>query len=80
VLVTDFMVHLKMGKKIHLKEYETDSLANDLNLFFDRMVDVERIKVGKRQTVDTLISKEALLFAKYLRQEKEKWIPRVARI
>jgi len=58
VLVTDFMMHLKMGKKIHLKEYETDSLAEDLNAFFDRMVDVERIKVGNRQTVDTLISEE----------------------
>ncbi len=34
------MMHLKMGKKIHLKEYETDSLAEDLNAFFDRMVNV----------------------------------------
>ena len=76
VLVTDFMMHLKMGKKIHLKEYETDSLAEDLNAFFDRMVDVERIKVGKRQTIDTLISEEALLFAKYLRNERREWIPR----
>jgi CRISP-associated protein Cas1 len=76
VLVTDFMMHLKMGKKIHLKEYETDSLAEDLNAFFDRMVEVERIKVGKRQTVDTLISEEALLFAKYLRNEKKEWLPR----
>ena len=32
-------------------------------------VDVERIKIGKRQTIDTLISEEALLFAKYLRHE-----------
>ena len=76
VLVTDFMMHLKMGKKIHLKEYETDSLAEDLNAFFDRMVDVERIKVGKRQTIDTLISEEALLFAKYLRHERDSWSPR----
>jgi hypothetical protein len=65
-----------MGKKIHLKEYETDSLAEDLNAFFDRMVDVERIKVGKRQTIDTMISEEALLFAKYLRNEKKEWTPR----
>ena len=72
------MMHLKMGKKIHLKEYETDSLAEDLNAFFDRMVDVERIKVGKRQTIDTLISEEALLFAKYLRTEKNGWVSRVA--
>ena len=35
------------------------------------MVNVERIKVGKRQTIDTLISEEALLFAKYLRNERK---------
>jgi len=66
-----------MSKKIHLKEYEVDSLAEDLNAFFDRMVDVERIKVGKRQTIDTLISEEALLFAKYIRNERKDWIPRL---
>ena len=58
-------------KKIHLKEYKTDSLAEDLNAFFDRMVDVKRIKVGKRQTIDTLICEEALLFEKYLRHERK---------
>ncbi len=47
VFVTDFMMRLKMGKKIHLKEYETDSLAEDLNAFFDRIVDVERIRLEK---------------------------------
>jgi len=31
VLVTDFMMNLRMGKKIHLCEYETDSLAEDLS-------------------------------------------------
>ena len=71
------MMHLKMGKKIHLKEYETDSLAEDLNAFFNRIVDVERIKVGNRQTIDTLICEEALLFAKYIRNEKKDWKPRI---
>ena len=56
---------------------KTDSLAEDLNAFFDRMVNVERIKVGKRQTIDTLISEEALLFAKYLVKEKSCWEPRI---
>ena len=70
----------KGGKKIHLKEYETDSLAEDLNSFFDRMVDVERIKVGNRQTIDTLISEEALLFAKYLRNERKNWTPRIPNV
>jgi len=71
------MIYLTMGKKIHLKEFETNELAEDLNTLFDRMVNVERIKVGNRQTIDTLISEEALLFAKYLRNEKRGWIPRI---
>jgi hypothetical protein len=71
VLVTDFMMHLKMGKKIHLCEFEADSLAEDLNRLFDRMIEVPRIKHGSRQSIDTLIAEEALLFAKYLRQEKK---------
>jgi hypothetical protein len=78
VLITDFMMHLKMGKKIHLKEYDVDSLAEDLNALFDRMVNVERIKVGNWQTIDILISEEALLFEKYLRNERKDWKPRLA--
>jgi CRISPR-associated protein Cas1 len=80
VLVTDFMMHLKMGKKIHLCEFEADSLAEGLNSLFDRMVDVERIKHGNRQIIDTLINEEALLLAKYLRGERRDWIPRLASI
>jgi hypothetical protein len=29
------------------------------------------MKVGERQTIETLINEEALLFAKYLRDEKK---------
>lgn len=50
-----------MGKKIRLKEHETDGLADDLNAFFDHTVNVERIRVENWQTIDTLISEEALL-------------------
>jgi hypothetical protein len=48
VLVTNFMMHFKMGIKIHLKECEADNLAETLNAFFDRIVDVERN--GRQQT------------------------------
>ena len=61
----------------HHIEFVADSVAEDLNAFFDRMVDVERIKVGNRQTIDTLICEEALLLAKYLRGEKADWMPRI---
>jgi len=78
VLITDFMVKTKMGKRIHLCEFEPDELAEGLNLFLERMVKIPRIRVGKRQTVGTLINEEALLFAKFLRGEQETWIPRLA--
>jgi hypothetical protein len=44
------------------------------------MVNVERIKVGDWQTIETLINEEALLFAKYLRLESDNWIPRLVNL
>jgi hypothetical protein len=41
-------------------------------------VGIPRIKVGERQTIETLINEEALLFAKYLRNEKREWLPRIS--
>ena len=49
-----------------------------LDRLFEAMIEVPRIKHGKRQTIDTLINEEALLFAKYLRHEIETWKPRIA--
>jgi hypothetical protein len=80
VVVTDFMLRLKMGKRIHLCEYETDSLAEGLNSLFNRQVEIPRIRHGKRQTLDTLISEEALLLAKFLRNERKDWTPRLPSI
>jgi len=48
-----------------------------LNLYFESKVEIPRIRVGRRQTLETLINEEALLFAKYLRDERETWIPRI---
>jgi CRISP-associated protein Cas1 len=80
ILVTDFMMKLKMGKKIHLCEYETDSLAEGLNSMFDNEVEIPRIKHGNKQTFDTLINEEAFLLAKYLRNERKEWEPRIPTI
>jgi len=77
VIVTDFMMRLKMGKRIHLCEYETDSLADGLNSLFDNEVSIPRIKHGNKQTLDTLINEEALLLAKFLRNERAEWKPRL---
>jgi len=32
----------------------------------------------KKQELETLINEEAMLIAKYLRNERKRWIPRIA--
>ncbi len=39
-------------------------------------VAIPRMKVGKKQTIETLINEDALLLAKFLRNENIKWNPR----
>jgi hypothetical protein len=57
----DFMMRLKMGKRIHLCKTETDSLADGLNSLFKHKVEIPRIKHGKRQELESVINEEALL-------------------
>jgi hypothetical protein len=56
---------------------ETRDFTAKLNSYFEAHMEIPRIKVGNRQTIETLINEEALLFAKYLRNEKKDWIPRI---
>jgi len=63
------------------REYLNKALAKDmmkrLNSFFESIVDIPRVKHGNKQTVETLISEEALIFASYLRNERPTWHPKV---
>jgi hypothetical protein len=70
VLVTDFVMRLRMGKKIRLCEFEADSLADGLNSLSNREVDLPRVRYGKRQTLATLMSREAFLLAMFLRTKQ----------
>jgi CRISPR/Cas system-associated endonuclease Cas1 len=67
----------KKGKREYLNDVRTKDFTAKLNDYFGTLVEIPRIKVGQRQTIETLINEEALLFAKYLRNEKRDWIPRV---
>ena len=49
-----------------------------LFVVFELTVEIPRIKIGDLQTLETLINEEALLFAKYLRNERDNWNPRLA--
>ena len=75
-VVRDFVMRLKIGKRINLCEYKADSLADGLSDLFNREVVIPRIKNGKRQTIGTLINEEASLLAKFLRTEMKEWNPR----
>lgn len=74
---TDRMSAQKKGKREYLNDIETRVFTERLNGYFETTVEVPRIKVGQRQTIETLIYEEALLFAKYLRNEKKDWTPRI---
>jgi CRISPR-associated protein Cas1 len=75
---TESASHGKKGKREYLTDIETKTLLNELNRFFESMVEVKRIRNGEHQTLETLINEEALLFAKYLRNECKMWNPRIA--
>ena len=68
----------RKGKREYLNDSRTRQLMKKLNGYFEDKVEVPRIMVGKRQTIETLINEEALLLGKFLREEREKWVPRIS--
>jgi CRISPR-associated protein Cas1 len=68
----------RKGKREYLSDSQTRRLMKQLNAFFEVIVEVPRMRIGKKQTIETLINEEGLLLAKFLRGEKVEWIPRVA--
>ena len=75
---TETLSRKKKAKREYLNDVTTKDFSNKLNLYFEKSTKIPRIRVGNKQTIDTLISEEALLLAKYLRNEKNDWIPRIA--
>jgi len=56
---------------------KTKEFTQKLNKYFETRADILQIRHGKKQTVETLISEEAFLLAKYLRSERKDWKPRI---
>jgi hypothetical protein len=66
----------KKGKRVYLNDVQTRDLMKQLKNFFESYIDVTRMSAGKKQTIETLINEEALVLAKFLRNERNRWIPR----
>ena len=73
---TEDMSRNKKGKRVYLNDAQTRDLMKQLNKFFESYVEIPRMRVGKKQTIETLINEEALLLGKYLRNESKSWISR----
>jgi len=67
----------KIGKRIFLNDDKTRAIMVMLDKLFNSQVNIPRIRTGKKQELDTLISEEALIFAKCLRHKNERWSPRL---
>ena len=68
----------RKGKREYLNDSLTHSLVRSLNEYFQSKVQIPRIRMGKKQEIETLINEEALLFAQYLRNERQTWKSRIA--
>jgi hypothetical protein len=68
----------KTGQREYLNNSKTTDLTRRLYSYFESIVEIPRMKHGRRQTVETLINEEAFLLAQYLRDEHEDWSPRIA--
>jgi CRISPR-associated protein Cas1 len=73
----EIMSRDKIGKREYLNDAETKDFMTALDNLFNSFVEIPRIRHGKRQEFETLISEEALLLAKYFRRERKSWIPRL---
>lgn len=70
----------KKGKRHYLNQEKNRELVNGLNRYFEKRVEIPRIKRGKKQELETLMNEEALPFAMFLRSEKQTWRPRIAEL
>ena len=70
----------RKGKREYLKDDLTNKMMRGLQDHFESKVEVPLIRHGKRQRSETLINEEALLLAKYIRNEIDYWAPRVSNV
>jgi len=68
----------KIGKREYLNDLNTTKMLRNLNEYFSIKVNVPRIRRGDCQEIETLICEEALELARYIRNERENWNPRIA--
>jgi CRISPR-associated endonuclease Cas1 len=77
ILEDEYYGSKRKGKREYLKEDKSRAFVKELNKYFTSTVQVPRVRRGRKQEFESLICEEALLFAKYLREEITEWKPRI---
>lgn len=80
VMKTEDFSSNRKGKREYLNDSRTGDILKGLTEHFQSKVSIPRIRMGNNQEIETLINEEALLFAQYLRNEKQSWVPGVANL
>ena len=80
VIKCEYYSKKRKGKREYLNESLTNEFIKKLNAYFESTVEIPRINVGKKQKLETLIDEEALLLAKYPRDERKNWTPRIPKL
>ena len=70
----------RKGKRQYLNGAKNGEFLKRLNLYFKCKVEISRIKVGKKQEIESLINEEALQLARFVRTEIPHWEPRIAEL
>ena len=52
IVKTEGLTRTKKGKRIYLNDVQTKDFMKKLNEFFESKVEVPRMRVGKKQTVE----------------------------
>jgi len=65
----------RKSKRQYLNDAKTREMLKCLNQYLEGMVAIPRMRIGNRQTIETLISEEALLLARFIRDERKTWTP-----
>ncbi len=80
VLKTEEFSSRRKGKRQYLNDSKTRDFMKGLDEYFLTEVKIPRYRMGKKQELETLINEEAMLFAKYLRDERKEWNPRIVNL
>jgi CRISPR-associated protein Cas1 len=80
IIKTESVSKKRLGKREYINDKQTRRMMKELQDYMESMIEVPLIRHGKRQRLETLINEEALLLAKYLRNEIDYWIPRLVNI